>query len=96
MRLLVHMALRSFDPPGTAQVDPCLYFYGWEDQAIALGYALPSAEATDTYSVERRQSVHRQVKRIRTQLVRAGAIELLKLGSPGRDAVWLIRPHGGP
>src|SRR4029077_265190 len=90
MRLLVHMALMSLDPPGNGEMDPCLYFMGWEMQALALGFNPPSATATDTFSVARRGSIHRTVRRHRSILVAEQALTLLKTSAPGRPPLWLV------
>jgi hypothetical protein len=92
MRLLVHMALMSLDPPGSDEIDPCLYFAGWETQALALGMDVPPAAATDTWSVERRRVIQRAVARHREILAVAGAISRVKHSAPGRPAAWRVHP----
>jgi hypothetical protein len=77
MRLLTHMALVSFDPPDRQDRPACHYFGGWETQAAALGYQVPSREATDTYSVFSRQNIERAVRRIRKRLRDVGAIKVV-------------------
>lgn len=94
MRLLVHMALVSLDPPGNGEFGPCLYFAGWDLAALALGYSPPSALASDTFSVRRRDNVYRDVKRMRAPLVSLGAIRLMKPSAPGRPALWWVNTTG--
>lgn len=77
--LLVHMALTAYDPPGLEGKPPCLYFASWERQAEAMGY-----ESDD--------SARRRLKRLRAQLVTAGAIELDARGSRGSSPRWLLHP----
>jgi hypothetical protein len=77
--LLVHMALTALDPPGRPEQPPCLYWGGWELQALAMGYP-----ADDTH--------RRQLKRLRARLTAAGAIELDAKGTRARSTRWLVNP----
>lgn len=77
--LLVHMALTAYDPPGQEGKPPCLYWASWERQAEAMGY-----EVND--------GARRRLKRLRVQLVQAGAIELDARGTRGSSSRWLLHP----
>jgi hypothetical protein len=77
--LLVHMAVTSLDPPGRTDQPPCLYWGGWELQALAMGY--PASD-----------SARRRLKRLRSQLAAAGAIELEAKGTRARSTRWLVHP----
>jgi len=89
MRLLVHMAALALDPPGTRDLEPLVYFGGWQLQAWHLGLDVP--DGTDTASVTRQETCKRITARWRGQLARAGAIVLVKHSAPGRTAIWRIQ-----
>ena len=76
MRLLVHMALVSMDPPGTADAPPCLYWGTPELQALAMNYSGKHAI--------------RLVRKLRGVLVIAGALELAVPARQWRSPVWRV------
>ena len=76
MRLLVHMALVSMDPPGTPDAEPCLYWGTPELQALALNYTGKHAR--------------RSVREVRAVLVRVGALELVRPWRQYRSPVWRV------
>lgn len=77
--LLTHMALTSLDPPGRNDVPPCLYWGGWELQAGWMNYPATLASA-------------RKLRRLRAQLLTAGAIELDAKGTRAHSTRWLVNP----
>ena len=87
MRLLVHMASVSLDPPGTTNYGPCLYWARPEDQAAALGWIDWKADKRD-----------RMLRKVRAQLVDAGAIVRIRNSARRRSPTWevVIDPLSGP
>jgi hypothetical protein len=81
-RLLSHMALKSVDAGSraAAAIEPDLYWLPLSDQAEAMGYA-PHGKATV-----------RQLRKLRAQLVDAGAISLESSGSRWRSTTWRLHP----
>lgn len=77
--LLLHMALTALDPPGRDDVPPCLYWGGWQLQASAMGYS-----PNDTSK--------RLLRKLRAQLLAAGAIELDAKGTRAHSTRWLVHP----
>ena len=78
MRLLVHMALVSMDPPGEPGRPACLYWGTPELQALALNYCGKDAR--------------RSVRKIRLALVQAGALELYAPAHRWRSPTWRVIP----
>lgn len=92
-RLLIHMAAKSLDNPSKAGIPARLYFGTWELQAINMGFTVPPAAATDTYSVETRIRARQRVWQSRTVLVQASAIKVLSLPSKGHPGHYLLFPE---
>lgn len=74
--LLAHMALLSVDPPGAKDMPPCLYWGGIESQALAMNYTTKTAD--------------RALRRLRRNLVEAGAIELVRAPARYRSPTWRV------
>ena len=87
MRLLTHMAVVSWDPPGTPDHEPCLYWARPEQQAIALGWTRWNPDKRD-----------RMLRKVRGELVAAGAIVRVRNSGPRRSPTWEIvtDPISGP
>lgn len=81
LRLLIHMALLSVDPPGAQGMAPCLYWGSVESQAMALNYTGKHAS--------------RKLRERRANLVEAGAIELVRSSARGRSPTWRLVPDPG-
>jgi len=78
MRLLVHMAVTAYDPPGKDGQAPCIYWGADDNQAQALGY--PAG----------RKSNRRMLQKLRAKLLAAGALELVSRGSRTEPTRWFV------
>lgn len=76
LRLLVHMANVSIDPPGAQNMPSCLYWGGIDSQASAMNYAGKNAG--------------RLLRKLRARLVKDGAIELVRHSAQHRSPTWRV------
>lgn len=81
LRLLLHMALLSVDPPGAQDMPPCLYWGSVESQALAMNYTGKHAA--------------RKLRERRSHLVEVGAIERVRSSARRRSPTWRIVPEPG-
>lgn len=88
MRLLCHMAAMSLDPPGYDGYPPYLYWASWQQQAAAMGWRGVKDD-----------DLERMTRRVRSELLVAGAIRLETASRKGRGPCWevITAPDlGGP
>jgi len=86
-RLLVHMAMVSMDQP-TRDQPARRCWVGWETMSLWLGYDLPPAEATDTASVNGRNTAKVGTRLVVRRLRDAGAIKVVRGPGPGRKTEY--------
>lgn len=89
--VLVEMALTALDPEsnGYSDVEPLLYYGGWERLAFALGRGVPEVLGTlgDADSADAR-AVRRCIK----DLIDAGHIAVQRAAVNGQRAVYSLTP----
>jgi len=81
LRLLTHMALVSLDPPGKGDTAPCLYWGDIDTQILAMNYSGKHAA--------------RRLRRVRAELVEAGALERIRPSARHRSPTWRVVPDPG-